>query len=531
VLPPERTSGQVEPSSDGGDGAAIVVGGRVLSGGLWNLLARGLPQLYTLAISIAAARFLGLTDFGRQSFIAFVEISIVALISGGFTTSLTRYVGETLGRRRPGPLGPLMRWAWRIQMVGALLGGAILGGAALLGADPEAAWLIAGAVAIISALQAVPSAILIGAQRLKAASLVGLASGTIGTPATIAVLAAGGGIVGMFAVQAVVSAVNLILVGILARRMVLELAPLSEPADDLAHRVLKFSLFTTIGVTLTLIVWRRSEFLFLEHYSSDAEIGFYSIAFAVMTALILLPESITGAVSPAFASLHGAGATSRLRSGYSRAVRLLLLGSLPLTAAAMALGPSTLGLVYGSDFRATGPVLTLMLLSFPIVSLSSVSNALMLGLARVRIPMIVGISAASVTIGLNFLLVPALDALGAALANSGGQVAATLPILVYANREVGPVRWEAGSLLLTAVASAAGGAAAFAAVAFLGGVAGVALGLLAGAILFTGLAAAFRILPADDVAWAEQAIGGRLGTLVAATCRRFSARPTVTEGA
>jgi len=490
-----------------------------------------MPQLYTVAVSIAAARFLGPTDFGRQSFIAFVQISVVALISGGFTTSLTRYVGETLGRRRPGPLGQLMGWAWKIQMVGAVLGGAILGGAALLGADPEAAWLIAGAVAIVSALQAVPSAILIGAQRLKAASLVGLASGTIGTPATIATLAAGGGIVGMFAVQAVVSAANLIVIGVLARRTLLELSPLSEPVGDLARRVLRFSVFTTIGVTLTLIVWRRSEFFFLEQYSSDAEIGFYSIAFAVMTAMILLPESLTGAISPAFATLHGAGAVGRLRSGYSRAIRLLLLASLPLTAAVMALGPSAIRILYGSDFRAAGPVLTLMSLTFPIVSLSSVSNALMLGLARVRIPMIVGISAALVTIGLNFLLVPAFDAVGAALANSGGQMAATLPILIYANREVGPVQWEVGSLLLTALASAVGGAAAFGAVALLGGVVGVAVGLLAGAILFTGLAAAFRILPADDAAWAEQAIGGRLGAFVSATCRRFGARPTATEGA
>ena len=37
-------------------GAGATTGARVVRGGLWKMLANALPQLYTLVLSIAAAR-------------------------------------------------------------------------------------------------------------------------------------------------------------------------------------------------------------------------------------------------------------------------------------------------------------------------------------------------------------------------------------------------------------------------------------------------------------------------------------------
>ena len=51
--------------------AEATTGQTVLTGGLWHGLGLLLPQLYTVVISVAAARILGPDDLGRQSFIAF----------------------------------------------------------------------------------------------------------------------------------------------------------------------------------------------------------------------------------------------------------------------------------------------------------------------------------------------------------------------------------------------------------------------------------------------------------------------------
>ena len=68
----------------GEDAVARTTGRSVLGGGMWYLLARAAPQLYTVAVSVAAARFLGAEGLGRQSFISFVALSTAMVVGGGF---------------------------------------------------------------------------------------------------------------------------------------------------------------------------------------------------------------------------------------------------------------------------------------------------------------------------------------------------------------------------------------------------------------------------------------------------------------
>ena len=55
---------------------------------MWQSAGNLMPQLYTLAISVAAARFLGPERLGRQSFIAFVALSVVMLARDRKSTRL-----------------------------------------------------------------------------------------------------------------------------------------------------------------------------------------------------------------------------------------------------------------------------------------------------------------------------------------------------------------------------------------------------------------------------------------------------------
>ena len=77
-------------------------GRSVVSGGLWTLLNRVLPQAQLLVLSIIVARYLGPTDMGRQSFIAFAAIALVQVATAGMPAALSRFVGELLGARRGG---------------------------------------------------------------------------------------------------------------------------------------------------------------------------------------------------------------------------------------------------------------------------------------------------------------------------------------------------------------------------------------------------------------------------------------------
>ena len=124
--------------------ADATTGRSVLAGGLWNLASYGVPQAYTLVVSIAAARFLGASGTGTQSFVSFIALSTTTVLSTSMYVALMRFIGETAGADRTELIPGLLGWAWRIEGVLAVVGGVGLAAVGLAGADPQAAWVLAG---------------------------------------------------------------------------------------------------------------------------------------------------------------------------------------------------------------------------------------------------------------------------------------------------------------------------------------------------------------------------------------------------
>lgn len=519
----------IEPTADPArevapqDAAAATTGASVLGGGIWQLASRLWPQAATLILSVAAARFLGPDDFGRQSFIAFVSICAITFLSGGLSVAVMRYIAELLGRDQMAAVPGLVRWGLSIQLGAAVVGGGALVVTGMLGAIPQLAWILAGVATAISIAQTIPNAVLIGTQRFRQESIIGLVTDSIGLPLTIGVLAAGGGIAGIFGAQAAVAAMNLVWTSFAARSTVRERAPSDEPRPDLWRGPLtRFAIYNTLIGLLTLVVWRRSEFFFLDAYSTDAEIGLYSIAFATAAALALVPETLASVMAPAFATLFGAGRRDRMVSGFGRGMRILLALSLPLTTAAVALVPTLIEVMYGSDFAASGDVFLVMVALFPLLPIYQVCFAVLTGMGRAAIPLILGVGAAVLNIGLDFLLIPDLEAIGAALATTLSQIAVIVPVVVYTIHLTGRVRLDPGTLARGAIASVAAGGAGFASVEALGGLAGLVVGSAAWLVVFGGLAVTLGVLSRDDARWIDETAGRRARGLIGRLARALS---------
>jgi O-antigen/teichoic acid export membrane protein len=505
------------------DAARTTTGRSVLSGGLWYVASWGIPQGYTLIVSIVAARFLGPDGMGRQSFIAFVSITTTTVLSSSMYLAVMRYIGETAGRGRAELLSGLLWWAWRVEGAAALLGGGVLGVSAVLGSSPQGAWAFAAIVTAVGILHTVPTAVLIGLQRFRRAAVVGLVTGFVGTPAVAIVLWQGGGITGMFATEAVVGILNLLWTGTLARRSLAAAEAGTENAlgaelQTLRRNVGRYALLSSIGVFLELIVGTRSEFFFLAHYSGNAEIAFYSIAYSAVAALRLIPRALAGSTAPAFATLYGAQAFDRIRSGYSRSLRLLVIATLPLTAAAVALGPELIEEVYGSKYAGAGTPVRILLIAFPVIALSSLANALLAGFGKIRVPLTANAIAAAVDVALAWALIPSLDARGAAIANAAGQGIYALVVLVAAQRLTGAVEWRFGVLTRNAIASGLAGALGWAVLTALDGFGGLAVAATTLAALYGALAIVLRVLPAQDAAWLEETVSGRLVSRITRLC-------------
>jgi O-antigen/teichoic acid export membrane protein len=505
-----------------GAAAAATTSASVARGGMWYTAAAVIPQLYTLAISIVAARILGPDDMGRQSFIGFVAVVTSLVVAAGFPVAITRHVAEQVGAERTETVPDLVHWAWRIAAVGAFTALVALLTAAATGMEPVLAWLFAAILAAGLVLSKVPSAFLLGVQRWREVSTIGLITGLASTIAMVTVLVAGGGISGMLAVQALIILWTLIWTTRRARRRMAELTTKSVPDPDVHRRAVRYASVASLGVPITIVIWFRFEFFVLDRFSADSQIAVYSIAFAAVNALVLIPQMLGSTIAPAFATLFGAGHHRRIRTGYSRSLRVLLLLTLPLTAGALAVGPEMLTVFYGEEYREAGRLLVIMLLLLPLIPLYHVSASLLVGLGLQRVPLVVGAVGAVITLALDVVLIRRYDAVGAALGNAGGQLATTLPIIVYAVLRSRPIEWEGGALIRASLAATACGVAARATVIEVGGALGAAAAVVVGVVIFALAAAVLRILPTQDAEWLQEIAGGRAGRLVGIVCKTWS---------
>jgi O-antigen/teichoic acid export membrane protein len=513
------------PSTDASPAASIdeLSGQSLLAGGVWVIASSALPQVYVLASSILIARFLSVDDMGLQSFIAFVSASIIFVCSFGLSGSLVRYGGELLGREELDTLRGLVWWTARIQLAGALLAGAAMVTIGLFSHD-EVLWMWGALGTTFGTIVNIPASVLFVLRRWREASVITLVIGLAYTVAIAIVLALGWGLAGLFGIGAILGGIAAVWTSALAWRRLNAVAPRSGPHATLHRPVLGYALTIWAGFLLTLIVLRRSEFFFLERYSSTKAIAYYSVAFAVISGFGSAVEALAGVVAPTVASLHGSGETERIGPAFSRALRLVVLVSVPITAFGTVFGPPLIRLIYGADYAHTAAPLRIMLVPFPLLALMALSGGLLWGSGRVRLWLLVFCFAAVVDLTLDFVLVPHLAEVGAALANSCAQVTAAAFVLGYTTRSFGPVDWQARVLLRAVAVAVIAAAAGWPGVALVGGPAGIVVGGSASLLVFVALSRALRTVPATDGMWVTTAVRGRVGEVIARAVRGVTAR-------
>jgi O-antigen/teichoic acid export membrane protein len=270
-------------------------------------------------------------------------------------------------------------------------------------------------------------------------------------------------------------------------------------------------------------VLRRSEFFFLERYSSADAIAYYSVAFAVVAGLASAVESVGSMVSPTVAALQGAGDSDRISSGFSRALRFAVLAAVPISAFGIVFGPAVIRVVYGSAYTRTAGPLRIMLLAFPVITLMSLCNGLLWGVGRVRVWLAVFCVAAVLDVSLDFLLIPAHAEVGAAWANNVAQVFASALVVGYTIKQVGPFEWHGAVMLRAAAAACLAAASGWVCVVAMGGATGIVVGALVAVVVFAALSRALRTIPATDAAWVLDSVHGRFARAVANTLMRAAA--------
>lgn len=393
----------------------------ILTNSFWYGLEMSADIIFGALTSIAIARVIGPEALGHFVYLVFLT-NVAGKLGGlGVATAVKKYLAEHLGRGETGLARAVFYASLRMQAVLAVaipLGGIAL--VLLLGA-PERHLMSCLLVLAIAPglLSAIPALANVAAQNF-ARNVPGALSGLVAYAVTVAFsLTLGWGLVGLAAAVLLRRTVELSVRLWPAIRWINRL-PQVKPPEGLNRKLLAFSGQSLAVTLLMVVVWDRSELLFLKQFSSAAELAFYTVAFGLTEQILMLPNVFSGAIG---AALMGEYAADRARAGKraSDAVRHLALLVFPIHAGLALMSSPAIRLAYGSAYIPAIPVLSIaVLLGIPKAFFwlpTSIYQAADRQVTMFRWLLV----AAAVNIGLDALLIPRFGSVGAALANGLSQ--------------------------------------------------------------------------------------------------------------
>jgi O-antigen/teichoic acid export membrane protein len=169
-------------------------------------------------------------------------------------------------------------------------------------------------------------------------------------------------------------------------------------------------------------VYFRVDVVILSLMRSDAVVGYYGAAYRLFQATYILPKAFLFALFPVFCRLS-AREDDALAAAGQKGLDLLLLIGLPLALGICVLADEIVAVLYGSEFAASVPLLRTLSFGVALMYANGVFVQLLIATERQRKLAVTAGVAALLNIGINFMLIPTLGALGAAVATVATEAA------------------------------------------------------------------------------------------------------------
>ena len=206
---------------------------------------------------------------------------------------------------------------------------------------------------------------------------------------------------------------------------------------EFAARLKRYNLGLAALILLDVIVWQRSELLFLGRFQPAAQVSFYAVPFALTERITdLIPGAMLSVLLPGLTYAQASADPSRFGLVFRDALRYLAILTLPISVVGILLAPWVVRLLYGPDFKPATVVLQILLISIIFGVLGQAARSAMLGFERQGWLLKTGLVAASLSIILDLLLIPRWGAIGAALANTAVQATWAIAIFIPVWRRI-----------------------------------------------------------------------------------------------
>jgi O-antigen/teichoic acid export membrane protein len=401
---------------------------KAVSNGLWNAAGQVMVAICGMLASIVVVRALSQADYDAFSYYSTLAGYIAYFGILAFPSAITKVASELRGRGQAEEAEALATGMTRLLVGFNLLLALVTAAFGFTQPQPQQSYLLLAAFwPILDALASPLSS------RLWSKQQYGLASSATAIAALANLI---GVLVGYYLNWGIAGYLGALLLGKAVNALILLVAWLGShepkgrtwPSSNSWSLYRRFSWPMNLHSLIDAIVWQRSGVFLVAWLGSlgAGQIGHYNLSFTLYSLFMSLGWALVNGFYPAISTDFGAGRWEGIRQKVAQAVLLATLYAAPLCMGGLATLQELIHLLYGSAQVGATPsaqVLFIGLLFSVVVGVFGLTLGA-IGQPWATIPS--GLAMIGVNLGLSWLLIPGMGALGAGIATTVSQVLYTL---------------------------------------------------------------------------------------------------------
>ena len=440
-----------------GDGTHVLessnAGPAALRGSALRVAGYGAGLLLALISAPLLLRYLGQVEFGRY----FTVISIVTIVSGltegGLNIIATREYTTRSGADRAAVMSNLM--GMRITL--SLVGGLVAVGFAAVAGYGEVLVLGTALASVGMVLQLTQSMAVVPLQsalRFGWATAVDLLRQAVSVVLIVTLVLLGAELLPFFAITIPAGIIGLVITLILVRRF----ASLRPNLDVLSWTpLLRDAAIFGVAIAVNTVYFRITVIL-MSFLATPLETGYFSTSFQVIAVLVGLPALTIASAFPIL-TRAAEGNLERLRAASTRILELSIIAGAWVMVTVQVGSDWIVHLLGGAAAIPAAPVLRMQAVAVLATFVTFACATTLMSAGRYRVILIINVVGLLLSMGLALLLIPRLEAMGAAVAAVAAEgflaVASVAVLWATADR----VRPGKGVLIAAAAACTVAGAA------------------------------------------------------------------------
>ena len=204
------------------------------------------------------------------------------------------------------------------------------------------------------------------------------------------------------------------LAGLVVFKRFISIAPRIN--KELLWKIVHYSKFTVLSGISSLVIL-KADVLMLGYFLTPREVGVYGLALFVNEAVNVVFDSVLRICLPKASALSGAGDDASIRILLRQSVKNIYIGITPITLIIAVAAPTAINLIYNGRYDDSIILVYLFLASSAIKPLGYVAGVILGATGNIKIDNRNNWIVALLNVLCNYLLIPRLGVMGAAIAS------------------------------------------------------------------------------------------------------------------